>query len=65
MDFETEVIVKRWRDSNYNSSDPDKGLSYHKSAIEIIGTKLICLEDWDGIDILDYTAEGPSQIDGT
>jgi hypothetical protein len=61
MDFETEVIVKRWRDSNYGKvTSADKALSYHKSSIEIIGTKLICLEDWDGIDILDYAAEGPN-----
>jgi uncharacterized protein VirK/YbjX len=54
MDFETEVIVKRWRDEKYYLSDYDKifmdtdGM-YHMSACHIRGTYIVCMIDYDGI----------------
>jgi len=66
MDILTETVVRRWRDSNYSKAEmtvyASKAGAYHKSAIDLVGTRLICMEDWDGIEILDYTSDVPSVL---
>jgi hypothetical protein len=38
---------------------------YHMSACSIKGTKIVCMLDYDGMQVLDYAADGPSVVAGT
>lgn len=57
-DFDTMTLKKKWI-RNYG------GDHEHCNTISMYGTIIICLEDYDGLEALDYTTEGPNTVQGS